>query len=203
MMATSQSCLITSFFKSPPKDELINKKPTSTKCSSQEALENEQHASVAKPPVTPSKPSNQEDPQLDLNSRGGGDSDHDDSASDEESFVRKPLVVNLAGLLSPEIVNTVVVGEGKRQRKISEMCESFKEGGLVNEMGTPTEMKSVVKDPLKMPESGNTKSNASTRMDCVATINSESSCPEITKEFPKSELSVVSTYLKQSGSLLG
>ena len=177
MMATSQSCLITSFFKSPPKDELINKKPTSTKCSSQEAMENEQHASPAKPPVTPSNPSNQEDPQSDLNSLGGGDSDRGDSASDEESFVRKPLVVNLAGLLSPEIVNTVVVGEGKRQRKISEMCESFKEGGLANKMGTPTEMKSIVKDPLKMPECGSMESNASatTRM-----------------------LSVVSTYLKQS-----
>lgn len=198
MMATSQSCLITSFFKSPPKDELINKKPTLTKCSSQEAMENEQLASPAKPPVSPSNLSNQEDPQSDLNSLGGGDSDHADSASDEESIVRKPLVVNLAGLLSPEIVNTFVAGEGKRQRKISEMCGSFKEGGLVNEMGTPTEMKSIVKDPLKMPESGNTKSNASARMDCVATTNLESSCPEITKEFPKSELCVVSAYLKQS-----
>ena len=177
MMATSQSCLITSFFKSPPKDEGTEKTLTLTKSSppQEAAMKNELLTSQTKDPDSPCNlDSDQEDAQSDLNSLGGGDSYHGDSASDEEGFVRKPLVVNLAGLLSPGIVHTVV-GDGKRQRK---MCKSLKGGksGPVNEIGTAVEMKIV-----------SSNAGARPRVECVATKKLESSCPEITEEFPKPE----------------
>ena len=98
MMTSAQSCLITSFFKSPPKDE--ESRDTCTKTSD---------VGVAGPDVTQAGHSDSvqsgqrfvEDCRSDLSDDGLSSG----SEEEEEKCGGKPLVVNLCGLLSPAMMN--------------------------------------------------------------------------------------------------
>ena len=189
MMATAQNCLITSFFKSPPKEETAtSEKPASAKCSSplvstptlQEVKENTE---ATKSQISPgntnkgiSSDKHQEAVQSELIFLDGNDSDHDDGGtSNEGGFVKKPLVVNLTGLLSPEAVHRnfvpMATNEAKRQRKISEMCACLKnkgKKGSTQDVKVPIEMTSSVEDSLQMHSSEPKESNIGASMDCIA-----------------------------------
>ena len=183
MMATVQNCLITSFFKSPPKEEAAtSEKPSSAKClsppvSTPTPQETKENTEATKSQISPgniskefSSDKHQEAIQSDLISLDGNDSDHDNGGtSDEGSFVKKPLVVNLTGLLSPEVMHRNFVptatNEAKRQRKISEMCACK---GSTQDIQVLAEMTSSVENSLQTHKSGPKESNISTSMDCIA-----------------------------------
>ena len=220
MMATVQNCLITSFFKSPPKEETaISEKPASAKCSpplvsTPAPQETKGNTEATEPQISPgntnkgiSNDKHQEAAQSELVSFDGNDSDHDGgSSSDEGDFVKKPLVVNLTGLLSPAVMHRnfvpMATNEAKRQRKINEMCACLKDKGKrgsTQDVKVPVEMTSSVEDLLQMHKSGPKESNVGTGMDCIAddpnmeqTVSSES-----IQECAKSPQHV-STSLKQS-----
>ena len=223
MMATVQNCLITSFFKSPPKEEaVISEKPASAKCSSPPVStatppERKGDTETTESQISPGNTSKsissnkcQEAVQSDLISLDDYDSDHDDgSTSDEGDFVKKPLVINLTGLLSPEIMHKnfvpVATNEDTKQRKISEMCACLTGKGQkssTQDVKVPAEMTSSVEHSLQMHKSGPKEPNIGTSMDCMAddcnrkqTVSSEitdsiqecAKCPQ-----------QVSTSLKQS-----
>ena len=184
-MATVQNCLITSFFKSPPKEEaVISEKPASAKCSSPPVStamppERKGDTETTESQISPGNSSKgissdkcQEAVQSDLDDY---DSDHDDgSTSDDGDFVRKPLVINLTGLLSPEIIHknfvSMATNEDKKQKKISEMYAHLTDKGQkgsTQDVKVPAEMTSSVEDALQMLKSGPKESNIDTSMGCM------------------------------------
>ena len=92
MMTSAQSCLITSFFKSPPNCK------ESCQVSTEKPNLDEATRFAHGDPI-------QSDRGLAEDCDSDSSNDGSSSGSDEEESERKPLVVNLCGLLSPEVMN--------------------------------------------------------------------------------------------------